>query len=138
MKKFLSLLILLAMVLSCCGAMAEITYPVEQSAKITWWHPLRAPSYQSSHNDNICWQQIAKDVGVEIEWIHPAAGTETEQLNLLLMSDKLPDIIQIDGYLESAGGAAALVDDGVAVDLTDYLEQYAPDYLAGITASELA
>ncbi len=122
MKKFLTLLILSAMVLSCFAAVAEVTYPVKEPATITWWHCLRAPSYQSSHNDNICWQQIAKDVGVEIEWIHPASGTETEQLNLLLMGDKLPHIIQIDGYLESAGGAAALVDDGVAVDLTDYLE----------------
>ena len=138
MKKFLTLLILSAMVLSCFAAVAEVTYPVKEPATITWWHCLRAPSYQSSHNDNICWQQIAKDVGVEIEWIHPASGTETEQLNLLLMGDKLPHIIQIDGYLESAGGAAALVDDGVAVDLTDYLEQYAPDYLKGITASDLA
>ncbi|MGN0801592.1 MAG: hypothetical protein ACI4MF_03240 [Candidatus Faecivicinus sp.] len=138
MKKLLTALLLAALLLVNVAAFAEVTYPVEETATIKWWHPLRAPSYQSSHDDNICWQAIAENVGVEIEWIHPASGTETEQLNLLLVGGDLPHIIQIDGYLESAGGAAALVDDGVAVDLTDYLEEYAPDYLAGITASDLA
>lgn len=138
MKKLLVMLLVAAMVLPCAAALADVTYPVAESVTIEWWHALRAPSYQSSHDDNICWTAIEENVGVDIQWIHPASGTESEQLNLLLVSGDLPDIIQIDGYLESSGGAAALVDDGVAVELTEYLPELAPDFLAGITASELA
>ncbi len=138
MKKSLISLLLVALLMVNAAALAEVTYPVEEPVTITWWHALRAPSYESSHADNICWQAIAENVGVNIEWIHPASGTAGEQLNLLLVSGDLPHIIQIDGYLESSGGAAALVEDGVAVDLTDSLATLAPDFLAGITASDLA
>lgn len=138
MKKLLTALLAAALLLSCVGALAEVTYPVAEPVTITWWHPLRAASYQSHHDDNIVFQEIEKNVGVDIEWIHPSSGTVGEQLNLLLVGGDLPHIIQIDGYLESSGGAAALVDDGVAVDLTDYLAELAPDFLAGITASDLA
>lgn len=120
------------------SGLAEITYPVtEENASVTWWHGLRAPSYQTSYDDNIVFQAIEKNTGIDIEWINPASGTETEQLNMLLVSGELPDIIQIDGYLESSGGAAAGVDDGNFVDLTDYLEEYAPDYLKTIVSSDL-
>lgn len=138
MKKLLTALLIAAMMLSCVGALAEVTYPVAESKTITWWHALRAASYESSHDDNICWQEIEKNVGVDIEWIHPTSGSTTEQFNLLLVGGNLPHILQIDGYYETAGGAAALVDDGVAVDLTDYIAELAPDYLAAITASDLA
>lgn len=119
-------------------ATGEVTYPLAESTTISWWHPLRAASYQSSHNDNIVWQKIAENVGVTIDWIHPATGTETEQLNMLLVSGDLPDIIQIDGYLSSSGGSSAGVEDGSFVDLTDYIPEYAPDYMRAITASDLA
>ncbi len=116
----------------------EITYPLAESVNLTWWHPLRAPSYQSSHDDNSVWKKIAENVGVTIEWIHPASGTETEQLNMLLVSGNLPDIIQIDGLIQNSGGSSAGVDDGSFVDLTDYIPEYAPDYMRAITASDLA
>ena len=138
MKKLLTALLAVVLMLSCVGALAEVTYPVAESKEITWWHALRAASYESSHEENICWTEIEKNVGVDIKWIHPSSGTASAQLNLLLVSGDLPHSIQIDGYLESSGGAAALVDDGVAVDLTDYIAELAPDYLAGITASDLA
>ncbi len=138
MKKLLTALIVVAMLLASVTALAEITYPIEEPVTVSWWHALRAPSYQTTHDENICWCAIEENTGIDIQWIHPSSGTVSEQLNLLLVSGDLPDIIQIDGYLETSGGAAAMVDDGVAVDLTDYLMELAPDYLAGITASELA
>ncbi len=139
MKRILSLILALAMILSLAAvASADVTYPVEGNPTVTWWHPLRAPSYQSTHDDNIVWKQIEENTGIDIQWIHPASGTESEQLNLMIVSGDLPDIIQIDGYLETAGGSVAYVDDGVFLDLTDYLQEYAPDYVAAMTASDLA
>lgn len=120
------------------ASMGEISYPLAESTTISWWHPLRAASYQSTFADNTVWNKIAENVGVTIDWIHPASGTETEQLNMLLVSGSLPDIIQIDGILNNSGGSSSGVDEGVFVDLTDYIAEYAPDYLKAITASDLA
>lgn len=119
-------------------ATGEITYPLAETKTISWWHPLRAAEYESSHDNNIVWQKIAENVGVEIEWLHPATGTETEQLNMLLVSGDLPDIIQIDGYLQNTGGSSGGVNDGSFVDLTDYIAEYAPDYMRAITSSDRA
>ena len=140
MKKILCTLLVLSLMASLAGLAlaAEVAYPLAGEMKtVSWWHPLRAASYQSTHSDNIVWQQYAKDIGVNIEWIHPATGSETEQLTLLIASNKLPDVVQIDGLYETAGGSAAGVDDGIFVDLTDHLVDWAPDYLAALTSSEL-
>lgn len=121
------------------SAGASAVYPIKgDNLTLTYWHGLRAPDYQSSYNDNIVWQEIEKNTGVNIEWIHPATGTEGEQLNLILASGDLPDILQIDGHYESAGGSAAGVDEGVFLDLTEHIAEHAPDYLAAITSSDLA
>ncbi len=142
MKRRICLLLALVMALSvCAAASAEITYPLTENfgdKTLSWWHSLRAASYESSHDDNICWQAIEKNTGIDVKWIHPATGTEAEKLSLLFVSGDLPDIIQIDGYLETAGGSAAGVDDGNFVELTDYLMDNAPAYVAAITASDLA
>ena len=147
-RTLISLLLAMALVLSLCPmALADgaeeagITYPLCENfgdIKLTWWHPLRAASYQSTHDDNICWQAIEQNTGVDVEWIHPASGSESEQLTLLIVSGSLPDIIQIDGYLQTQGGSSAYVDDGLFVDLTDYLADNAPDYIKAITNSDLA
>ena len=116
----------------------SITYPLEgDNLTLTYWHSLRAPDYQSSYDDNIVWQAIEKNTGVDIKWIHPATGTESEQLNLLIAGENLPDILQIDGNYDAAGGSAAGVDEGVFLDLTENIAKCAPDYLNVITSSDL-
>lgn len=141
-RNLISMILSLAIMFTLCApALAEgtVAYPVEgENLSVTWWSPLRAPSYQSSNDDNIVWQQIEKNTGIDIQWIHPASGTESEQLNLLIVSGSLPDIIQIDDLYETSGGSAAGVDDGIFLDLTDYLAENAPDYISAITSSDLA
>lgn len=116
----------------------SVTYLLEgDNLTLTYWHSLRAPDYQASHDDNIVWQAIEENTGVDIKWVHPATGTESEQLNLLVAGGDLPDILQIDGHYDTAGGSAAGVDEGIFFDLTENIAKYAPDYLNVITSSDL-
>lgn len=117
----------------------EVTYPVDSKGeKLTIWLPIQPPAakYITTYNDQEVFQEISKRTGIEVEFIHPAVGQEKEQLGLLMASGDLPDIIQIRGLY--SGGSPAGVDDGVFLDLTELMPEYAPDYYKAITRSDLA
>ncbi|MDF2907915.1 MAG: transporter periplasmic subunit [Herbinix sp.] len=117
----------------------EVEYPVDsQGEKLTIWLPIQPPAakYISSYNDQEVFQEISKMTGIEVEFINPAVGQEKEQLALLIASGELPDIIQIRELYD--GGATAGIDDGIFLDLTDLIPQYAPDYYSQITSSEMS
>lgn len=104
-------------------------YPVENGGKISMWvgfNSISAKYYQSLAED-ITVKQYVEDTGIEVEFVHPASGQESENFNLLVVSDSLPDIVvNADSYY--AGGISAAVADGVFADLTDLVAEYAPDY----------
>lgn len=74
-------------------------------------------------------KELEERTNVHIEWAIPASGSEQEQFNLLFTSGELPDIMYNVGYID---GLDAAVDDGYVLDLTPYLEEYAPNYLAAV------
>ena len=139
MKKTLALVLALLLTLTLAGgALAEITYPLgKEETTLTWWVPMNGNlvTQMSTYNEHPVYQQLMKDVGVNIEFQHPAVGQEKEQFGLMLLQDKLPDIIQaFPGYYD--GGVQAAYDDGVIIDLTDLVKEYAPDYWALISADD--
>lgn len=116
----------------------EVTYPMETKEPVilTYWMPISqsATKFISSYAENEAFQEAQKRTGVKIEFIHPVAGQEKEQFNLLMASGELPDIIQGASYYQ--GGELKGVDDGAFLDLTPYLEANAPDYYEIITGDE--
>jgi putative aldouronate transport system substrate-binding protein len=119
----------------------EGQYPIAQSdVKLTYWMPLNAgaANFIASYDDNPSYQLVQKATGVDIEFIHPAAGTEKESFNLMLASGELPDIIQLQWSHWYNGNLRAMYDDGIIIDLTPYLEQHAPQYLEVINQTEQA
>ena len=48
-------------------------------------------------------KELMKRTGVEIEFIHPPAGEEASQLNLMVASGDLPDLIEYS-FLAYKGG----------------------------------
>lgn len=115
-------------------------YPIAQEGvKLTFWQPIsgQATKYIQSHDENLSYVVAQNDTGVDIEFIHPIAGSEQEAFNLLLNSGNLPDMIQIsdDGWYN--GGLQAMYDDGIIVDLTPYLDEYAPQYKEVIEYDDL-
>ena len=147
MKKLVALLLCLMMVCMSSAlaaehlagyynppAMNEGQYPIpEQGVKLTYWMPINAGAAQfiASYDENPSYQKAQADTGVDIEFIHPASGTDKESFGLLTnVPEKMPDMIQMTRDDWYNGGLEAMYNDGLIVDLTPYLEEYAPQYKA--------
>lgn len=137
MKKIISVMLCLAMLITPLMSMAEVTYPLSETPiKLTYWMPLNggAAKYITSYDENTAYAQMQLDTGVDIEWKHPAVGQEGEAFNMMLLSKELPDLIAMAN--KYTGGEHQGVRDGIFVDLTPYLEEYAPDYWALLQSNE--
>lgn len=146
-KRYLSLMMAAMLLgLTACGSSAEVQ-PESGSADaagqetataqadgtqevvtLTYWVPLNASAakYITSYNENTAYQKAMEELGIQIEFIHPAIGQEQEEFNLLFLGDELPDIIAFaNNYV---GGEFQGMRDGVFMDLTELVPEYAPDY----------
>ena len=87
------------------------------------------------YNDNPSLQAIEEITGVHMDFVMAASSEATTQLNLMLASGDYTKII--DKFLTNyaAGGDNAIEED-IIYDLTDYLEEYAPDYYEIINTTE--
>lgn len=100
-------------------------YPIEGGGKLSLWShvlPLHKdyidPSESPWHN----W--ISEFSGIDIEWLRPAPGANAQQeLNLMLASDDLPDIIFANQWYNKV---EELVAEGTVISLNNYFKDYAP------------
>lgn len=74
------------------------------------------------------YQVIMDKTRVNIKFIHPAANQETEQFNLMIASNQLPDMIFYN-WANVTGGPAKYIDDGVILRLNDAMEKWAPNFM---------
>lgn len=153
-KRVLSLLLTVTMLgLTACGDAGKATSGevqntetaktvetgsgnTEEPVTLTYWVPLNgaAAKYITSYNENTAYQEAMKKLGIQIEFIHPAIGQEQEEFNLLFLGDELPDIIAFADHY--TGGEFQGMRDGVFLDLTDLVPEYAPDYYKILTEDE--
>ena len=86
-----------------------------------------AMNYITSLADNATYQEIMKRTGVNLSFIHFHPDTQAEQFNLVCASGDYPDVMNgvVNQY---SGGADKGIEDGVFIDLLDYLEEYGPHY----------
>ena len=78
-------------------------------------------------NDCLSFQLLEEATGCHVEWQHPASGAATERFNVMIVSGNYPDCI-VYNWPSVKGGAQSYVDDGVIVDLTDYVEECMPNF----------
>ncbi len=112
-------------------------YPIVEDGSVTlkYWLPIHpnAAKFIRDYGENEAFQELEKKTGVKVEYIHPTIGNEKENFNLLLVSGDLPDMMMIQllppkDVSKYKGGEFKGVNDGVFLNLKDYLEDYAPDY----------
>lgn len=140
MKRTLCLALCLTLCLCLAGgALGEsVEYPIGNGeTTLDWWIPMNGNlvTVMGSYNEHPIYQQLMKDTGVNINFTHPATGQEKEEFGLMLVSGEMPDIIQTFAAYYT-GGVQAGYDDGVVMDLTDLVKEYAPDYYKLISANE--
>ena len=80
-------------------------------------------------------QAMEQELNIDIEWICPTPTEAKEKFGLLMASGDYPDILLgVEGYY--TGGAVQACEDGVILDMTDYIQQYMPNYEALRNSSE--
>lgn len=76
-------------------------------------------------------KSLEEFTGVQVDYQHPAIGSDTsEQFNLMYASGSMPDIFEYNILTYYPGGPEKAIEDGLIVDLTPYLETYAPNLMA--------
>lgn len=111
-------------------------YPMD-NPEISVWMPIDAflASLDGNLNNFYVYEKAQELTGIKVEFISPAAGQEAENFTTMTSSQSsLPDIIvQADRY---PGGLESGLDDGAYIELTDKLEEWAPNYHAFRNADE--
>jgi putative aldouronate transport system substrate-binding protein len=90
--------------------------------KLTWWTKLN--SNVSANYENLAdtpWAQyVMEQTGIEIEFIHPVSGSESEDFAIMLADGDYPDIIEWT-WTTYSGGPGAAIDEGVILNLNDVM-----------------
>ena len=152
MKKKLALVLCLVMMLSAASALAEIPgywnppsvnegqYPFStEPIQLTYWTTMNAgaANFISSYDENPAYAKLQEDTGIDLVFQHAVVGMERDNFNTMIASGSLPDMILMPQTNYYEGGLKKMYDDGAIIDLTPYLEQYAPQYLACVNQSEI-
>lgn len=104
------------------------SYPIKTNVKIKYWADLNTNVAQKVSNlgDTPFAKGLTEKTGVSVEYIHPAANQAKEQLNIMLSSGDLPDIIEYN-WFGFAGGPEKAIKDGYILKLNDTIDKYSPN-----------
>ncbi|WP_425453996.1 extracellular solute-binding protein [Paenibacillus flagellatus] len=100
--------------------LTNLTYWVQAVSQVT--------ATMKSYNEIEAYKELERVTGVKVDFQHPPQGQQaTEQFNLMMTSDKLPDVIEYSwtGY---PGGPEKAIKDGKIVKLNDLIDKYAPNF----------
>ncbi|MBQ3668752.1 MAG: extracellular solute-binding protein [Clostridia bacterium] len=125
-KSMLCLILALAL-LAGMGAMSANAEEAP-GTKLTFWCAMdsKIANNYASYEDLACMKALEEILNIDIEWQHPPVGEEASQFNLIVASQKYPDMIFYDWVNAYPGGPEKALADGVIQPLNDYME-YAPN-----------
>lgn len=107
-------------------AISENTMPITtEDITLTFWTKNSSQGYAANYNDYKVVDEIEKRTGIKLDFIHPA-GAAAEQLNIMLASGDLPDIMYY--YFGELSSTQKAVEDGTYLDIVKYAEKFAPNY----------
>ncbi len=127
--------VLCAAAVTGCGKKEETSeklefngYPIRNSTTLTYWMELNGNVAETSEDEGKTRfaEELKNETGVDIKWIHPPLGQASDQLNILLTSDDLPDIIEY-GWESLPGGGAKALEDNFIINLGDKMKENAPN-----------
>lgn len=105
------------------------SYPIKTDVSLDYWLALPVPvaAYAGSMNEIPLHDELKKETGISVNFIHPPTGQEIEKLNLMIASMDLPDIIECN-WLTYPGGAQKAIDEKIILDLSEYVDKVSPNF----------
>ena len=91
---------------------------------LTYWVILdgNAAPVVGSYEELLLYQEMEKKFNVDLQFIHPVSGQDTEQFNLMLASRDLTDVIETNWMRAYNGGPDKAVSDGIIISLNDLMK----------------
>lgn len=118
----------------------EAFFPLDEAETISYWVQLNpeASSLISNYADTPGYEYLAQRLNVNFDFTCVSSVAASEAFSLMVASQDYCDIL--DGIVNVMGGGypggpAKAHEDGVIIDLTEYVEQYCPNYLTMLTDS---
>ncbi len=110
---------------------AKETAPKEAAkypASFTYWVAMNAgvAGTMKTFAEMDVYKQMEKITGTKVEFQHPPVGQDKEQLNLLLASGNMPDVIEYQWTIAPKGPDNAIKDKRI-LRLNELIEQHAPN-----------
>lgn len=105
----------------------------EEPVELTVYYPVRSGTHPSKDDPKqVFWARTQENLGYDITWIEPYQSAASEQFNLTIAAGDYPHIVfeSLIAMSGSAytGGYDLAVEEEVYLELTPYLEEYAPHY----------
>lgn len=105
----------------------------ESNASLSFWTGSPAMDATiSGWADSTAAQELEKRTGVSIEYIEVAPPAQAETINLMFASGDFPDIINY--AVTGSYSVSYLIENDIAIDLADMMDEYAPSYRALMAA----
>lgn len=114
-----------------------ISYPLEgDDMELTYWMPFKSPHESIQTFDEFPVLATAEKLtGVKVSFTSENMMTASEKFNLMVASGDYCDLL--GGALSYyTGNYNEAIADGIAIDLSGMIEEFAPDYYAMLTADE--
>ena len=127
MKKILSIVLVLCMVLGCASALAESPASLQgytstwdnyglSKEPITMTIGVGLQDVPNSEENNIALDLIYEATGIRVQFV----GYDAEKFAVLTAGGDLPDLFS----MEASNAAPELIDAGLLLDMAPYLDQY--------------
>ena len=140
MKKVLICALALSIVFStsACGKKANESASAPSETPLDYWCKLETVhrTSVSTLGDLDFYKAVQEKTGVKVNFIHPPAGQEMEQFNLMISSRDYPDIIE-SGWMTMSGGPEKAIQDKIILPLNEIVDKYAPNYKKVLEENEL-
>jgi len=99
----------------------EVDYSEHET--FTYWLYSTTNDYYASYSDNPVVQYLNEKFNVTLAFEQPVSGTEQDSLSLMFGTGEYTDVINLQQY---TGSIAQLYEDGILVDIAEYLD-YMPN-----------
>ncbi|HAL74795.1 MAG TPA: hypothetical protein DCM45_06880 [Clostridiales bacterium] len=124
-------------VLAGCGQNGGQT--AGEAETFSWWlYGSEDSSYYPTYQENpVVQYMLSKAYGPDkkklaLEFTSPVTGTEQDSFNTMLATGDYTDVMDLTAY---TGSIVDLYQEGIILDLTEYVEKYMPNYKALVEAN---